>query len=101
MRPSYHIIDSSQNANKIAWYKHSAILGVEENQLNYLSIYLNPSKGLVFINLENETIVSATIFDILGKRMYQLNQNIKQLDISTLQNGMYFLKPSIQNGEFV
>lgn len=86
------VLSASQNDDKIAWYENMTIIGIDENQLNTLSIYPNPTKGLVFINSKTETIISITVFDILGKKVLQLNGNIQQLDISTLQSGMYFLR---------
>ena len=95
------VISSSQNDDKIAWYENMTIVGVEENQLNTLKIYPNPTKGLVFINSKSENIVGVTVFDILGKKVIQLDGNIQQMDISNLQNGMYFLRIGTDSGDFV
>lgn len=47
------------------------------------------------------SIENVTIFDVLGKKVLQPIGNIQQLDISFLQNGMYFLKIATQNGDSV
>src|SRR5690606_1735715 len=86
------VIASSQNDDKIAWYENMTIIGIEENQLNNLNIYPNPTKGLVYISSKTETIIGITVFDVLGKKVFQVDGNIQQVDISTLQSGMYFLR---------
>ncbi len=95
------VIASSQNDDKIAWYENMTIIGIEENQLTNLNIYPNPTKGLVFINSKTETIISITVFDILGKKVLQIGGNIQQFDISTLQSGMYFLQITADDRNFV
>tara|TARA_R110000851_G_scaffold316446_1_gene479596 strand:- start:108894 stop:110270 length:1377 start_codon:yes stop_codon:yes gene_type:complete len=96
------VIASSQNDDKIAWYENLTILGVEENQIDTIKIYPNPTEGLLYIDANNtESIVSATIFDILGKKVLQLDGNTEQVDISNLQNGMYFLRIANMSGEVV
>lgn len=95
------VIASSQNDDKIAWYENMTIIGVEENHINARTIYPNPTKGLIYISSKKEPIIGATIFDILGKKVLQLNGNIQQLDISNLQSGMYFLKIATDTGALV
>ncbi|MCB0452711.1 MAG: T9SS type A sorting domain-containing protein, partial [Aequorivita sp.] len=89
------------NSDTIAWYENKTIIGIEENQLNNLNIYPNPTKGLVFISSKTETIIGITVFDVLGKKVLQLEGNIQQVDISSLQSGMYFLRIVTDRGEFV
>ncbi|WP_410004805.1 T9SS type A sorting domain-containing protein [Aequorivita nionensis] len=95
------VIASSQNDDKIAWYENYTILSVEENQINSLTVYPNPTKGLIYINPKTKTIISIGVFDILGKKVLQLEGNIQQVDISTLQSGMYFLRIATNAGSFV
>ncbi|MCB0456066.1 MAG: T9SS type A sorting domain-containing protein, partial [Aequorivita sp.] len=64
-------------------------------------IYPNPTKGLVFISSKTETIIGITVFDVLGKKVLQLEGNIQQMDISTLQSGMYFLRITADDRNFV
>lgn len=95
------VLSASQNDDKIAWYENMTIIGIEENQLTNLNIYPNPTKGLVFINSKTETIISITVFDVLGKKVLQLNGNIQQVDISNLQSGIYFLRITTDSGSLV
>lgn len=95
------VIASSQNDDKIAWYENYTILSVEENQINSLTVYPNPTKGLIYINPKTKTIISIGVFDLLGKKVLQLEGNIQRIDISTLQSGMYFLRIVTDAGSFV
>ncbi len=95
------VLSASQNDDKIAWYENKTIIGIEENLLNSIKIYPNPTKGLIYISSKREPILGATVFDILGKKVLQLNGNIQQVDISTLQSGMYFLRITADDRNFV
>ncbi|WP_410006680.1 T9SS type A sorting domain-containing protein [Aequorivita nionensis] len=95
------VISSSQNDDKIAWYENLTIIGIEENQLDNIKIYPNPTTRLIFIESKTENILGATIFDILGKNVLQEIGNIQEMDISHLQSGMYFLRIKTDSGEFV
>ncbi|MCZ4317736.1 T9SS type A sorting domain-containing protein [Aequorivita viscosa] len=94
------VIASSQNDDKIAWYENLTILGVEENQIDTIKIYPNPTDGLLYIDANTESIIGATVFDILGKKVLQLQGNKQQVDISSLESGMYFLNLKTESGQF-
>ncbi len=68
------------------------------------SIYPNPAKNSIFINLKNgfNTHSNISITDVLGKEIYQLNAVNAELeiDISKLMNGIYFVKLSDEKGIF-
>jgi hypothetical protein len=95
------VIASSQNDDKIAWYENLIILGVGENQIDTVKIYPNPTSGLIFIASKTEKILGASVFDVLGKKVLQIDGNIQQIDISTLQSGMYFFRIATDAGSFV
>ena len=59
----------------------------------HFNIYPNPTQGLLNIKIENGNYnqFSYTIFDTVGKSLGSNNLS-NQLDMSTLQNGIYFLK---------
>ncbi|MCZ4318422.1 T9SS type A sorting domain-containing protein [Aequorivita viscosa] len=94
------VISSSQNDHKVAWYENLTIMGISENVNPVVNIYPNPTDGLLYIDSNTESIIGATVFDILGKKVFQVEGNIQQLDISNLQNGMYFFKITTNTGSF-
>lgn len=75
-------------------------LGTIDNVFNQLSIYPNPTKGLLNINLntllEGETVYS--IYDIQGRKIMQKfsNNTNETLNIEKFAKGVYML--SIENG---
>lgn len=73
--------------------------GISSPSLKTVSIYPNPSSGIVHIK-GNETINSITVIDMSGATVQQhdhLTSNTVQLDFQDLEKGMYFLH--VQIGE--
>jgi len=75
-------------------------LGIEEDELNTLKIYPNPTKDfltIIFNNIENNG--SLRIYDIRGRLV--LEQKLKSdssiLDMTQFQNGMYILNIKTDN----
>ncbi len=68
--------------------------GISNNVVNNINVYPNPAHNKLTINNEQLLINNAEILDITGKTVKQFNVNTKQysVDISDLQNGVYFLK---------
>lgn len=93
-------ITASQWDNTVYWFENQ-LLAIPNFGLQNIEIYPNPTQGLVYIDSKKENIVSATIFDILGKKVLQLNGKIQQVDISTLEEGMYFLRIVSDDRDFV
>jgi len=77
-----------------------ATLGTNDNTFNKLTIYPNPTKGLLNVNLnallEGETLY--TIYDIQGRKIMQKSSNNmnETLNIENFTKGVYML--SIENG---
>jgi hypothetical protein len=94
------VLSASQNDDKIAWYRN-LILGVNENQVSSFKIYPNPSNGIVHIDSKKEIVRRVSVFDAMGKRIFSKQENSNEIDISNLQNGMYFLRITTDSGEFV
>ncbi|MCF8429829.1 MAG: FG-GAP-like repeat-containing protein [Bacteroidia bacterium] len=76
-----------------------ATVGVNEvNKINHISIYPNPTSGIVTIS-SNQTIVNIEVFDVTGKAVFSQQNNSHQtnleIDLSALSNGIYFI--NVQN----
>ena len=68
-------------------------IGVKElNGSKNSLIYPNPSAGL-FI-LENE-LKEGAVYDVLGNKLFEVN--IKEIDLSSYPNGLYFVRYTIGN----
>ncbi|MEZ4858959.1 MAG: choice-of-anchor B family protein [Flavobacteriaceae bacterium] len=59
-----------------------------------ISIYPNPSKGLLTIASKNESITSLSVVDLTGKKLFDsnsLNLELTTIDISAFAKGIYFV----------
>ena len=71
----------------------SSPLSVEDETLNDVIIYPNPVDNILIIKTSailTEKI--ATVFDITGKKVYNQMLMTNNLDVSSLQSGVYFLR---------
>ncbi len=78
---------------------HDSSVSLEENQIDGLKIYPNPASNI--LNIEaTKTVQSISIYNIGGQEVLYLepNSNHKQIDISHLTNGMYYIKLQV-NGQ--
>ncbi len=81
-----------RNSNDI-----DATLATKSNtQINF-SLYPNPAKGQVTIQTETTNAVQVEVFDILGKKVIAKKVSNGNLNISSLNAGLYLVKVT-QNG---
>ena len=63
------------------------------------SIYPNPTSNLLHIDTNYSGISKVEIFDEQGKQVMQVSSvSLREIDVSQLTNGMYFLKVSTSDG---
>lgn len=68
-------------------------LGVEQRQATAFTIYPNPGKDIINIETTKE-IANLKIYNTLGQVVNTAAGNKKEMDVSALSNGIYFLKIS-------
>lgn len=74
-------------------------LDVEELVVNSLNAKVYPNPASNALNIEcNEKINSAIIYDISGKELF-ITKETKDIDVSSLNNGIYLLKVITNKGE--
>jgi len=79
-------------------YKFSLTLGTDNFQKDAVSLYPNPSNDLVYIqNQSGNKIVKSEIYSVAGK-LLSTTENVEQLSIGNLANGIYFAKLFVANG---
>lgn len=69
---------------------------------NALAIYPNPSNGNIQIDNKNESIKQVTVYDLLGKQVFDSNfpsLNTIDLDLKSLRSGEYLLKVTSDSGK--
>lgn len=71
----------------------SGALGIDDEDFNTTSVYPNPFNDAVTIS-SNSFIKKATVVDILGKTVKTIesqSENITEVNLETVSNGLYFL----------
>lgn len=71
-------------------------------ELNNMAIYPNPSKGIFNLAVNNLPIDAIELYDLSGKSInvisnLKINTNETQLDLTSVANGVYFVKISANN----
>jgi hypothetical protein len=108
----YYIIYSADHDNKLVETNENnntaciqlmvnLTLDIQENESfkNSLSLYPNPTTGLITLKTENYVISNMTVYDINSKQLLT-SQNINnKIDISKLSAGIYFIKLTDSNNK--
>jgi hypothetical protein len=69
---------------------YNSYLGVEMTELENVYVFPNPTSGMVKIDgLVNNDILK--IFDMQGKSIQLNSSNNNEIDLSKVENGVYFL----------
>jgi hypothetical protein len=85
---AFNIITTAGVANE-----YNGILNLEEEQaLTDITIYPNPASDTIYLEGLQDAISSIEVFSITGQRVTTLTTNFSTIDVSYLENGVYFLK---------
>ncbi len=69
--------------------------------LSTISIYPNPTSGVIKFNSpKNEIVKSIMVTDISGRIVYQENANLNSVDLNSLPNGVYNLTVSTSSKNY-
>lgn len=95
-------IDGQQQEPVLKYQKFQGSTNIVSNNFNGPIIYPNPTKGLFYINFENNTsnVLKVEILNTLGQVIYQnstLNSSKLTVDISSYSKGLYFVKAYYNN----
>lgn len=75
-----------------------ATLSVDNAIASKFRVYPNPAKDVLTIDSRNINISSINVFNVLGTKVLERKElSDNQLDVSSLSNGIYFLKISAEN----
>lgn len=65
-----------------------------------ISVYPNPVMDKLNIHPGNQTILSISLYDSSGKQI-STTSNVESIEVSSLQNGLYFLKIQTENNHAI
>ena len=73
----------------------------EEDLKKEISIFPNPTKGVLQIEISQDLIIThIALFDLLGRLVKDFNREDRSLDISDLKKGNYVLNIETNKGTF-
>jgi len=79
-----------------------ATIGLNENTLAGVSVYPNPSEGVVTVSNVNNTENTIVVYDMVGNVVYTTSANSSTtIDLSSNGTGVYMVKVSNENGSIV
>ena len=67
------------------------VAGLEDFAANAVKMYPNPAKGFVNFSSASNVALDVAVYDMLGKQVLRANAVQSQLNISSLNPGMYFV----------
>ena len=98
---------STDDGNTISWSEclDKDVMAVDENNALEIKVYPNPTNGILFVETRRATSLQAEteyiITNVTGQTLLsgQITDEIQQIDVSGLAEGMYFVR--IQSDEGV
>ncbi|MGI6320106.1 MAG: T9SS type A sorting domain-containing protein [Bacteroidales bacterium] len=88
----FELQNAALQANKL----YHGETGIFQESKSNFKLYPNPSKEYIYVDgLQNGERYKISIFDNLGRMVYSaktFNENRAKIDVSTLKNGIWFLK---------
>lgn len=95
--PNYQ---NGDDAGQVRVFDMSESLGITHSILNHVSIYPNPAKESINIELHNDIILlHANIYSISGQLLHTTTTSL--VDISNLTSGIYFVEVHSEQGAAV
>ena len=73
-------------------------LSIVDNSIKGIKIYPNPVSDVLYIQNENVAISRMELYDVQGKQLFSMVDNLNQINVEYLNNGIYFLKIVSDNG---
>jgi len=69
-----------------------AVLSVENKLLTGLSIYPNPTKGMLYLKGDISQLKAINIYSFTGQHVMEVKSNFEAIDLRKLQSAIYFVK---------
>ena len=90
--------DNGTDSGHVRVFDLSSVLGIDDNSLLDFSVYPSPSSGILNVQ-SNTAIIQIEIYNLLGQ-LVKSNSNRSTIDISSVDQGIYFIKVMDENGNF-
>lgn len=94
------ILNNSYNGFDL-WRKNNPNV-ISNIQSEIISIYPNPASDFININFDSSTKISEiSIYNMLGNKLYSNNIDLRKIDISTFDSGLYLILISADNKKYL
>lgn len=81
------------SATSVNAQENKSVSKNQSSAIDEISFYPNPvTNGKIYITSKFSGDREISIFDVLGKKIFQTTQNMKELNISTISSGVYIIK---------
>lgn len=90
--------------DEMAFYSENCALGVNDVAAFFgdVKLYPNPTSGMVYLeNIEEVSITSIQVFDVLGRQLSSRGSNFNQIDLSPFSSGILYVHIGSLHGDFV
>ena len=99
------ITDIANNSTECSFeVQVNAFVNIEILQQNGISIYPNPTTGIINFEFTDNNVQQITITDVTGRTIYNFTnsqfQNFLTIDLSSNANGIYFINIQTDNGKY-
>lgn len=81
-------------------FSNQPILNIANNTNSNFTIFPNPTKDKIFIVYKKDTPTLVSVFNVSGQKVLNTTSDT-QIDLSTLSDGIYFIKMITENREEV
>ncbi len=88
---------NGNNSGHVRVYKRlNTVVGFQALQQKEIYVYPNPTQGIINLEFSDENIKEITVVDVTGKQLIKVQRD-KQIDLSNLNAGIYFVKVLTEN----
>ena len=96
---------NAEGCDSIINYNVSILQGIGKGILQNIDIYPNPTKDKITVNMDKQfsVITDIKVIDLQGKERVvidDLSTRNKEVDVSNLDRGIYFLMVRLETGEY-
>ena len=108
--PFTYSINNGSNGKTLTVINGDGDIGIYGDQLlssgdireSEFIIYPNPVDDILYIeNVNNNQIRMITVYDVLGRVIIEVKENVAHIDLSNLKRGLVLLKIETENGTLV
>ena len=100
--PGFGLDQTYSNGVALGVRMNIEVLGLDENTLDGVSVYPNPSEGMVTVSNDNNSSNDIVVYNMLGEIVYTASSNTKvSVDLSGKGTGVYLVKVSNESGSIV